>query len=54
MQARLAYAACAGNAQGMSSLGHWVDFCSGRRQALPAAEEPADGVEVVVERTAAR
>jgi hypothetical protein len=54
MQARLAYAACAGNAQGMSSLGHWVDFCSARRQALPATEAPGDGVEVIVERTAAR
>ncbi|HEX6242191.1 MAG TPA: hypothetical protein VFZ61_14875, partial [Polyangiales bacterium] len=48
MQARLAYAACAGNAQGMSSLGHWVDFCSSRRHALPANEAPGDGVEVIV------
>ena len=54
MQSRLAYAACAGNAQGMSSLGHWADFCSSRRQALPSADEPVDGVEVTVERTAAR
>lgn len=54
MQSRLAYAACAGNAQGMSSLAHWVDFCSRRREGLPSAEPAQDGVEVVVERTAAR
>jgi hypothetical protein len=52
MQSRLAYAACAGNAEGMSSLDHWVGFCSGRRQGLPGQGGEADGVEV--ERTAAR
>jgi hypothetical protein len=55
MHARLAYAACAGNAEGMSSMGHWSGFCSARGSELPQAEASGgDGVQVEVERTASR
>jgi hypothetical protein len=37
--ARLAYAACAGNASAMSTLTHWSDFCSAREESLPRASE---------------
>ena len=54
IHARLAYAACAGNAHAMQSMGHWASFCSGRREGLPGEAAERDGVEVVVERTATR
>lgn len=45
--ARLAYAACAGNAAGMSTLNHWSDFCSAREEGLPgASSEDQDSVAV--------
>ncbi len=34
--ARAAYAACAGNAQQVSALAHWQDFCLGREDMLPS------------------
>jgi hypothetical protein len=38
----------------MDGMGHWASFCSGRRHGLPGENAESDGVEVVVERTAAR
>lgn len=38
LHAKLAYDACAGNAQGLSAMAHWSDFCSGRVEALPEGE----------------
>lgn len=38
--ARLAYAACAENAQGMKSLGHFGPFCAERGKALPDVKDP--------------
>jgi hypothetical protein len=44
IHARLAYAACAGNAAGLSTMSHWSDFCSAREQSLPeAVVEEASG-----------
>jgi hypothetical protein len=56
VHSRLAYAACSGNADGMSGMGHWSSFCSARREGLPKAEASGgeDTTEVEVERTAAR
>jgi hypothetical protein len=42
IHARLAYAACAGNAAGLSSMSHWSDFCSAREESLPSASEASD------------
>lgn len=53
--ARLAYNACAGNAQGLRSMSHWEPFCLGRSDSLPnnsEAEPEQDGVTVI--RTAER
>jgi hypothetical protein len=47
--ARLAYAACAGNAAGLSTMNHWSDFCSGREEGLPKAPEQDEG-EVAIAR----
>ncbi len=33
--AKLAYDACAGNALGLDSMGHWAEFCSARVDGLP-------------------
>lgn len=58
VHARLAYEACAGNAQGLATMGHWGDFCSRRAEALPTQQSDAplenDQTVVTVERTAAR
>lgn len=55
IHARLAYAACSGNADGMSSMGHWSGFCSARRSSLPEAQgSGGDNTQVEVERTASR
>lgn len=42
MHARLAYAACAGNAAGLSTMSHWSDFCAAREDSLPknVSEQP--------------
>jgi sulfur carrier protein ThiS len=48
MHARLAYAACAGNAAGLATMSHWSDFCSGRQDSLPKGnEEPQTEVALV-------
>jgi hypothetical protein len=49
VHARLAYAACAGNAQGLESMSHWSNFCSAREDSLPRPVEPDQG-EVAVAR----
>jgi hypothetical protein len=41
--AHLAYAACAGNAAGLSAMSHWSDFCSAREESLPKAPEQDQG-----------
>ena len=50
MHARLAYAACAGNAQGLATMSHWSDFCSGREESLPQANLESVGEVAVVGR----
>ena len=37
LQARLAYTACAGNAEQMATLRHWSEFCLMRENQLPAS-----------------
>jgi len=56
LHAKLAYKACAGNAGGLASMGHWSEFCSGRAESLPQREPEPDGSDtttVTVERTTA-
>lgn len=37
LHARQAYLACAGNAEQVTALRHWSDFCSGREEQLPGS-----------------
>lgn len=47
VHARLAYQACAANAQGLAPMGHWSSFCDGRRDELPEVP-PSDVTTVAV------
>lgn len=47
IHARRAYAACAGNAAGLSTMSHWSGFCSAREEALPETIE-ASGDQVAL------
>jgi hypothetical protein len=54
LHAKLAYNACAGNAGGLASMGHWSTFCSGRAESLPEQKHGSaegDSTTVTVERT---